>query len=150
MTVQNAFRLYRTYWRHCHSSSSSSLHGLGESPFPASSIVVSLSIVFLVYLCLVSRMVDMYMPVVECGYVPFFADVLSIYSCILLFFSLIFVYNSLHYFYSQRLFHFCKTLVVEVIEIALFQWGSHLCVVCHYCCREQTCQTPILRSTSLA
>jgi hypothetical protein len=42
----------------------------------------------LVYLCLVFRMVDIYMPVVECGYVPFFADVLSIYSCILLFFSL--------------------------------------------------------------
>jgi hypothetical protein len=31
-------------------------------------------------------MVDIYMRVVECGYVPFFADVLSIYSCILLFF----------------------------------------------------------------
>jgi hypothetical protein len=28
------------------------------------------------------------MPVVECGYVPFFADVLSIYSCILFFFDL--------------------------------------------------------------
>jgi hypothetical protein len=68
-------------------SSSSSLHGLGESPVPASSIV-SLSIVFLVYLCLVFQMVEIYMPVVECGYVPFFADVLSIYSCILLFFSL--------------------------------------------------------------
>jgi hypothetical protein len=27
-------------------------------------------------------MADIYMPVVECGYVPFFADVLSIYSCI--------------------------------------------------------------------
>jgi hypothetical protein len=52
--------------------SSSSLHGLGESPVPASSIVVSLSIVFLVFLCLVFRMVDIYMPVVECGYVPFF------------------------------------------------------------------------------
>jgi hypothetical protein len=69
-------------------SSSSSLHGLVESPIPASSIVVSLSIFFLVYLCLVFRMVDIYMPVVECGYVPFFADALSIYSCILLFFSL--------------------------------------------------------------
>jgi hypothetical protein len=34
------------------SSSSSSLHGLGESPVPASSIVVSLSILFLFYLCL--------------------------------------------------------------------------------------------------
>jgi hypothetical protein len=33
-------------------------------------------------------MADIYMPVVECGYVPFFTDVLSIYSCILLFFSL--------------------------------------------------------------
>jgi hypothetical protein len=33
-------------------------------------------------------MVDIYMTVVECGYVPFFSDVLSIYSCILLFFSL--------------------------------------------------------------
>jgi hypothetical protein len=66
-------------------SSSSSLHGLGESPVPASSIVVS--IFFLFYLCLVFRMVDIYMPV-ECGYVPFFADVLSIYSCILLFFLL--------------------------------------------------------------
>jgi hypothetical protein len=33
-------------------------------------------------------MVDIYMPVVECGYVPLFADALSIYSCILLFFSL--------------------------------------------------------------
>jgi hypothetical protein len=33
-------------------------------------------------------MVDIYMPVVQCGYVPFFADVLSIYSCILLFFLL--------------------------------------------------------------
>jgi hypothetical protein len=32
-------------------------------------------------------MVDIYMPVVECRYVPFFTDVLSIYSCIL-FFSL--------------------------------------------------------------
>jgi hypothetical protein len=41
---------------------SSSLHGLGESPVPASSIVVCLSIVFLVYLCLVFRMVDIYMP----------------------------------------------------------------------------------------
>jgi hypothetical protein len=29
-------------------------------------------------------MVDIYMPVVECGYVPFFADVLSVYFCILL------------------------------------------------------------------
>jgi hypothetical protein len=68
--------------------SSSSPHGLGESRVPASSIVVSLSVVFLVYLCLVFRMVDIYMPVVECGYVPFFADLLSVYSCILLFFSL--------------------------------------------------------------
>jgi hypothetical protein len=34
-------------------------------------------------------MVDIYMPVVECGYVAFFADVLSIYSCILLFASII-------------------------------------------------------------
>jgi hypothetical protein len=33
-------------------------------------------------------MADIYMPVVECGYVPFFADEISIYSCILLFFSL--------------------------------------------------------------
>jgi hypothetical protein len=33
-------------------------------------------------------MVDIYMLVVECGYVPFFADVLSVYSCILLFFRL--------------------------------------------------------------
>jgi hypothetical protein len=65
------------------SSSSSSLDGLGESPVPPSSIVASLSIVFLVYLCLVFRMVDIYMPVVECGYVPFFADVLSICSFIL-------------------------------------------------------------------
>jgi hypothetical protein len=69
------------------STSSSSRHGLGESPVPACSIVVSLSIVFFVYLCLVFRTVDIYMPVVECGYVPFFADVLSIYSCILLFFA---------------------------------------------------------------
>jgi hypothetical protein len=67
---------------------SSSLHGLGESPVPASSIVVSLSIVFLVYLCLFFRMIDIYMPVVECRYVTFFADVLSIYSCIILFFHL--------------------------------------------------------------
>jgi hypothetical protein len=37
---------------------------------------------------LIFQMVDIYMPVVESGYVPFFADVLSIYSCILLFFSL--------------------------------------------------------------
>jgi hypothetical protein len=69
-------------------TSSSSLHGLGESPVPASSTVVSLSIVFLVYLCFVFRMVDIYMPVVECGCVPFFADVFYIYSCILLFFRL--------------------------------------------------------------
>jgi hypothetical protein len=67
--------------------SSSLLHGLAESPVPASS-VVPLSILFLVYLCVVFRMADIYMPVVECGYVPFFADVLSIYSCILLFFLL--------------------------------------------------------------
>jgi hypothetical protein len=53
--------------------SSSSLHGLGESPVPAFSVVVSLSIFFLVYLCLFLRVVDIYMPVVECGYVPFFA-----------------------------------------------------------------------------
>jgi hypothetical protein len=66
---------------------SSSLYGLGESPVPASSIVF-LSIVFLVCLCVVFLMVDIYMPVVECVYVPFFADVLSIYSCILLFFRL--------------------------------------------------------------
>jgi hypothetical protein len=46
------------------------------------------SIVFLVYLCIVFWMVDIYMPVPECGYVPFFADVLFIYSCILLFFRL--------------------------------------------------------------
>jgi hypothetical protein len=43
----------------------SPLQGLGESLVPASSTVVS--IVFLVYLCLVFRMVDIYMPVVECG-----------------------------------------------------------------------------------
>jgi hypothetical protein len=53
---------------------SSSLHVLGESPVPASSVVVSLPIFFLVYLCLVFPMVDIYMPVAECGYVPFFAD----------------------------------------------------------------------------
>jgi hypothetical protein len=70
------------------SSSSSSLHGLGESPLPASSIVLTLSISFLVYLCLVFRMVDIYMPVEQCGYVSFFADVFSIYSCVLLFFRL--------------------------------------------------------------
>jgi hypothetical protein len=58
-------------------SSSSSLHELGESPVPASSIVVVS--IFLVYLCLVFRMVDIYVPVLECVYVPFFADVLSIY-----------------------------------------------------------------------
>jgi hypothetical protein len=67
------------------SSSSSSLHGSGESLVPASSIVVYLSIFLVVYLCLVFRMVDIHMPVVECGYVPFFADVLSIYSCIVIF-----------------------------------------------------------------
>jgi hypothetical protein len=33
-------------------------------------------------------MVDIYMSVVECGCVPFFADMLSIYSGILLFFCL--------------------------------------------------------------
>jgi hypothetical protein len=33
-------------------------------------------------------MIDIYIPVVECGHALFFADVLSIYSCILLFFSL--------------------------------------------------------------
>jgi hypothetical protein len=65
-------------------SSSSSLHGLGESPVPASSMVVSLSIVFLVYLCLVFRMIYSYMPVVECGYVPFFANVLSIYFLLIM------------------------------------------------------------------
>jgi hypothetical protein len=70
------------------SSSSSSLHGLGEYPLPASSIVLSLSISFLVYLCLVFRMVEIYMPVEQCGYVPFFADEFSIYTCILLFFRL--------------------------------------------------------------
>jgi hypothetical protein len=70
------------------SSSSSLLHDLGESPVPASSIVAVVSIAFLVYLCLVFRMVDIYMPVVECGYVTFFTGVLSIYSCIPLFFSL--------------------------------------------------------------
>jgi hypothetical protein len=42
------------------SSSLSSLHGLGESPVTASSIVVSLSIFFLVYLYLVFRTVDIY------------------------------------------------------------------------------------------
>jgi hypothetical protein len=64
-------------------SSSSSLHGLGESSVSASSIVVSLFIAFFTYLCLVFQMADIYMPVVECEYVPLFADVLSIYSCIL-------------------------------------------------------------------
>jgi hypothetical protein len=48
-------------------SSSSSLHGLGEFPILAPSIVVSFSIVFLVYLCVVFRMDDTYLPVVECG-----------------------------------------------------------------------------------
>jgi hypothetical protein len=69
------------------SSSSSSLHGLGESPVPASSIVISLHPLLGLPM---SRflMVDIYMPVVECGYVPCFADVLSIYSCILLCFRL--------------------------------------------------------------
>jgi hypothetical protein len=51
-------------------------------------VLLCLSIVVLVYLCLVFQVVDIYMPVVECWYVPFFADVLSIYSCILLFFCL--------------------------------------------------------------
>jgi len=40
------------------SSSSSSLHGLGESPVTTSSIVVSPSIVLLVYLRFVFRVVD--------------------------------------------------------------------------------------------
>jgi hypothetical protein len=44
---------------------SSSLHGLGESPVPASSIVVSLSIFFFVYLFLVFWLVDIYVPAVE-------------------------------------------------------------------------------------
>jgi hypothetical protein len=52
------------------SSSPPLLHGLGESPVLGSSIVVSLSIFFLVYLYLVFRMVDIYL-VVECEYVPF-------------------------------------------------------------------------------
>jgi hypothetical protein len=43
----------------------SSLHWLRESSLPASSVIVSLSIFFLVYLCLVFRMVDIYMPVVK-------------------------------------------------------------------------------------
>jgi hypothetical protein len=46
---------------------SSSFHGSGESPVPASSIVVSLPIVFLVYLYLVFGIVDIYMPVEECA-----------------------------------------------------------------------------------
>jgi hypothetical protein len=53
-------RLFRCYIL----SSSSSLYGLGESPVPASNIVVSLSVLFLIYLCLVFRMVDIYIPVV--------------------------------------------------------------------------------------
>jgi hypothetical protein len=52
------------------SSSPPLLHGLGESPVLGSSMVVSLSI-FLVYLYLIFQMVDIYMLVVECGYVPF-------------------------------------------------------------------------------
>jgi hypothetical protein len=40
------------------SSSSSSFDGLGESPVPASNVVVSLSVSFLVYLRLVFWMVD--------------------------------------------------------------------------------------------
>jgi hypothetical protein len=69
------------------SSSSSSLDGLGESPVPASSMVVSLHRLLGLSMYLF-RMIDIYMPVAECGYVPFFADVLSIYSCIILFFGL--------------------------------------------------------------
>jgi hypothetical protein len=64
------------------SSSSPPHRGLGESPVPACN-VVSQSIFFLVYLRLVFRMVDIYMLVVDCRDVPFFADVLSIYSCII-------------------------------------------------------------------
>jgi hypothetical protein len=56
------------------SRSSLSLHELGESPVPASSIIVFISIIFLVYLYLVFRKVNIYMPVLEGGYVPFFAD----------------------------------------------------------------------------
>jgi hypothetical protein len=67
-------------------SSSPSLHGLGESSVQTSSVVVSLSVFFFVYLCLVSQMVDIYMLVVECAYVPLFVDVLSPFIPVLYYF----------------------------------------------------------------
>jgi hypothetical protein len=69
-TSETHVNFYQTTWRnipevsHRHTrrrenlKSSSSLHGLGESPVSVSSIVVSVSIVFLVYLCHVFQMVD--------------------------------------------------------------------------------------------
>jgi hypothetical protein len=68
------------------SSLSSSLHGLGESSVQTSSVVVSLSVFFFVYLFLVSQMVDIYMLVVECAYVPLFVDVLSPFIPVLYYF----------------------------------------------------------------
>jgi hypothetical protein len=62
---------------------SSSLHGLGESPILASNIVTSPSTFFLVFLCLVYQKDGICRLVVECESVPSFADVFSICLCIL-------------------------------------------------------------------
>jgi predicted amidohydrolase len=63
--------VFMGYVRYCKqglfpSSSSSSLHGLGESPVPASSIIVSLHRLLGLSMSLF-RMVDIYSPVAECG-----------------------------------------------------------------------------------
>jgi hypothetical protein len=69
-----------------HEVSSSSIHGLGESPVPASNIVTYPFIFFLVFLCLVYQKDGICRLVVEFESVPSFTDVFSVSLYILLFF----------------------------------------------------------------
>jgi hypothetical protein len=67
-------------------------------------------------------MVDIYMPVVECGFVPFFADVLSIYSCILLFFRLMgkCPTHFLDYIFVSRIIQLYKIQLLTCMETEFF------------------------------
>jgi hypothetical protein len=62
------------------------------------------------------------MPVVECGYVPLFADVLSIYSCSLLFFRLKRIPNPFFYIFVSYL-KFYKILAVPVLLYGSETWA---------------------------
>jgi hypothetical protein len=69
-------------------------------------------------------MVDINMPVVECGYVPFFADVLSVYAFILLFFRLKVKFPT-HFLYLRFLSQFIHGNSASAVFLKLSAISDH-------------------------